>query len=186
MVVSIFIHWKSNTSFLLLVYIIPPLINFYGERFAVAQLIKWGYASLVSSGAPVAPGVDVAPLIQPPVVAGLIIVNFIFLIFHVFLSEFVGGVVAGGVAGGVVAGGVAGGAVFDANKSQFVGGVQTKFRKFKPRYPQTLEEDSSYDLPPEKPSYGSSKPNYGRDLDYGGTRDQTVYPQGGPPRSGGY
>ena len=49
-----------------LVYIIPPLINFYGQRFAVAQLIKWGYASLVSSGAPVGPGLDVAPLVQPP------------------------------------------------------------------------------------------------------------------------
>ncbi len=49
-----------------LVYIIPPLINFYGQRFAVAQLIKWGYASLVSSGAPPPPNIDVAPLVQPP------------------------------------------------------------------------------------------------------------------------
>lgn len=53
-------------------YIIPPIINFYGQRFAVAQLIKWGYASLVSSGVPPPPAVNVAPLVQPgpPVVAG--------------------------------------------------------------------------------------------------------------------
>jgi hypothetical protein len=51
-------------------YIIPPLINFFGQRFAVAQLIKWGYASLVSSGAPVGPGVDVAPLVQPAPAGG--------------------------------------------------------------------------------------------------------------------
>ncbi len=43
----------------------PPLINFYGQRFAVAQLIKWGYASLVSSGAPPPPNVNIAPLVQP-------------------------------------------------------------------------------------------------------------------------
>jgi len=41
------------------------LINFYGQRFAVAQLIKWGYASLVSSGVPPPPNVNVAPLVQP-------------------------------------------------------------------------------------------------------------------------
>jgi len=41
------------------------LINFYGQRFAVAQLIKWGYASLVSSGVPPPPAVNVAPLVQP-------------------------------------------------------------------------------------------------------------------------
>jgi hypothetical protein len=54
----------------------PPLINFYGQRFAVAQLIKWGYASLVSSGAPPPPGVNVAPLVQPPP-PGLMIVLFV-------------------------------------------------------------------------------------------------------------
>jgi len=140
------------------IFIIPPLINFYGERFAVAQLIKWGYASLVSSGAPVGPGVDVAPLVHPPPAGGV-------------------------VAGGAVAGG--GGVVFDSSKSQFVGGVQTKFKKFKPRYPQTLEEGGDYDSSGNS-SPGSSKPNYGSNLDYGGTRDQNVYPQGGPPKYGGY
>jgi len=54
------------------IYIIPPLINFYGERFAVAQLIKWGYASLVSSGAPPPPNINVAPLVQPAPGAGVV------------------------------------------------------------------------------------------------------------------
>jgi len=51
------------------------LINFYGQRFAVAQLIKWGYASLVSGGTPPPPNLNVAPLVQPP--PGLMIVDFI-------------------------------------------------------------------------------------------------------------
>jgi hypothetical protein len=59
------------------------LINFYGQRFAVAQLIKWGYASLVSSGAPPPPNVDVAPLVQPPP-PGLMIVRFISSNFYLF------------------------------------------------------------------------------------------------------
>ncbi len=67
---------KKNTLICLLVYIIPPLINFYGQRFAVAQLIKWGYASLVSTGGPPPPNVDVAPLVQPT--PGLIIVYIIY------------------------------------------------------------------------------------------------------------
>jgi hypothetical protein len=46
-------------------YILPPLINYYGQRFSVAQLIKWGYASLVSSGERPPASVDVATLVQP-------------------------------------------------------------------------------------------------------------------------
>jgi len=52
-------------KFYSIVYIIPPVINFYGERFSIAQLIASGYVSLVSSGAPPPPAVDVAPLVQP-------------------------------------------------------------------------------------------------------------------------
>lgn len=51
-------------------YIIPPVINFYGQRFAIAELIVSGYASLVSSGAPPPPAVNVAPLVQPGAVTG--------------------------------------------------------------------------------------------------------------------
>jgi hypothetical protein len=58
------------------------LINFYGQRFAVAQLIKWGYASLVSTGAPPPPNVDVAPLVQPA--PGLMIVYILFSNFYLF------------------------------------------------------------------------------------------------------
>ena len=60
-----------------LVFIIPPLINFNGRRFAVAQLIKWGYASLVSSGAPILPGVDVGPLVPPPIPGLMISIDFL-------------------------------------------------------------------------------------------------------------
>jgi len=126
------------------------LINFYGQRFAVAQLIKWGYASLVSSGAPVGPGVDVAPLVQPAPA---------------------GGVVAAGVAGG------AGGGpspTFDSNKARFNGGVKTDFRDFKPRYSQTLEEGGSGNYGPP-----AARSNYGADSNYGGTNNQQVYAQGG-------
>lgn len=45
--------------------VLPPLINFFGQRFAVAQLIKWGYASLVSTGLPPGPGLNAFPLVQP-------------------------------------------------------------------------------------------------------------------------
>ncbi len=41
------------------------MINFYGQRFSIAELIASGYVSLVSSGAPPPPAVDVAPLVQP-------------------------------------------------------------------------------------------------------------------------
>lgn len=71
---------NSNTVYCPLVIIIPPIINFYGRRFAVAQLIKWGYASLVSSGAPIGPGVDVGPLVQPgPPGLIFILIKFSFL-----------------------------------------------------------------------------------------------------------
>ncbi|CAF1473544.1 unnamed protein product [Adineta steineri] len=52
------------------VYIIPPVINFYGRMTSVAELISSGYASLVSSGAPPPPAVNVAPLVQPGPVVG--------------------------------------------------------------------------------------------------------------------
>ncbi|CAF0957387.1 unnamed protein product [Adineta ricciae] len=52
------------------VYILPPVINFYGKLISIAQLVASGYASLVSSGAPPPPAVDVAPLVQPGPVVG--------------------------------------------------------------------------------------------------------------------
>jgi hypothetical protein len=110
-------------------YIIPPLINFYGQRFAVAQLIKWGYASLVSSGGPPPPNINVAPLVQPAP--------------------------PGGVAAGVVGAPPAGPTpVYDSKQARFVGGVQTNYPEFKspgnsgprPRYNQ------QYNVP--RNSYG--------------------------------
>ena len=41
------------------------MINFYGQMFSVAELIASGFASLVSSGAPPPPALDVAPLVRP-------------------------------------------------------------------------------------------------------------------------
>ncbi|CAF1604687.1 unnamed protein product [Adineta ricciae] len=145
------------------IYILPPLINFYGKRFAVAQLIKWGYASLVSSGAPPPPNVNVAPLVQPaaaPVPAASPNVpppsnnqpppdNA---------------------------------PSYDTKKNRFVGGVQTDFPDFKPRYSQTIGEKDY--------GYGNNRPanrnTYGSDPTYGGTGRQEVYPQGGPRSGGGY
>jgi len=51
-------------------YIIPPVINFYGDLISIAELIASGYASLVSTGAPPPPAVNVAPLVQPGPVVG--------------------------------------------------------------------------------------------------------------------
>nr|ACD88937.1 hypothetical protein [Adineta vaga] len=115
------------------IYILPPLINFYGHRFAVAQLIKWGYASLVSSGAPPPPNVNVAPLVQP---------------------------VPAGVAGGASAQPAP---TYDSKKNRFVGGVKTDFPDFKPRYSQTIEERGGRygnDRSVNQNAYGSGS-NYG-------------------------
>ncbi|CAF1082072.1 unnamed protein product [Rotaria magnacalcarata] len=46
------------------VYILPPVVNFYGDIYSVAELIANGYASLVSTGAPPPPSVDVSPFVQ--------------------------------------------------------------------------------------------------------------------------
>ncbi|CAF2766104.1 unnamed protein product [Rotaria sp. Silwood2] len=52
------------------VYILPPVVNFYGKVYSVGQLIASGYASLVSTGGPPPPAVDVAPLVQTGAVVG--------------------------------------------------------------------------------------------------------------------
>jgi len=57
-----FIHF---IVFFFIVYIIPPVINMYGQMFSIAQLIASGYCSLVSSGVPPPPAVNVAPLVSP-------------------------------------------------------------------------------------------------------------------------
>ncbi len=70
------------------------------------------------------------------------------------------------------------GPTYDANKGRFNGGVKTDFPNFKPRYSQTLDEGDS--------NYGSSSnSNSGVNSNYGGTRNQQVYPQGGPQNGGG-
>ncbi|CAF2120464.1 unnamed protein product [Rotaria magnacalcarata] len=97
-------------------YILPPLINFYGQRFSVAQLIKWGYASLVSSGTPPPPNVDVAPFVQPQPV-----------------TQFFG------------ASNARSAPLFDERKVQFTNDVQTNFVYVKPRYSDTIDEGSNSD-----------------------------------------
>ncbi|CAF1475850.1 unnamed protein product [Adineta ricciae] len=47
------------------VYILPPVINFFGRRFSIADLIASGYASLVSSGAPPTGPINMMPYFQP-------------------------------------------------------------------------------------------------------------------------
>ena len=63
------------------------------------------------------------------------------------------------------------GPVYNSHKGRFVGGVKTDFRDFKPRYSQTLEEEGD--------SYYAPAPPRNIDTNYGGTRNQQVYPQGG-------
>jgi len=57
------------------------VINFYGKLISVAQLIASGYASLVSSGAPPPPAVNVAPLVQPGPGKYLCLINFQLILF---------------------------------------------------------------------------------------------------------
>ncbi|CAF4069623.1 unnamed protein product [Adineta steineri] len=52
------------------VYIIPPLINFYGQMFSVAELIASGYASLVSSGVPPTGNFNMMPFFLPQPLIG--------------------------------------------------------------------------------------------------------------------
>ena len=161
----------------LLVYVLPPLINFYGQRFAVAQLIKWGYASLVSSGIPPPPNVNVAPLVQP--VPGLLLISVQKSITELDASLLLfaaGGVVQAGVVGSP--GGPAPG--FDAGRGRFNGGVKTEFSSFKPRYSDVIYEDDNR-------SYKSGpRNNYGGDSNYGGTNKQQVYAQGEQRNAGAY
>jgi len=127
-------------------YVIPPLINFYGKLFAVAQLIKWGYASLVSTGAPPPPNVNVAPLVQPPPPPP---------------PPPVGGpVVDAPVAGSSASGN-------GATKDQFIEGVKTDFASFKPRPSYGQEENRNYQ--------SSNRNNYGSDTNYGGQQDNRNY-----------
>lgn len=69
---------------------------------------------------------------------------------------------------------------YNSKTARFNGGVKTNFRDFKPQYSQVIEEGGSsyYDRP--------SGPNYGPDTNYGGSRNQQIYPQGGPRGAGGY
>jgi len=48
-----------------LVYILPPIINTYGELFSVAQLMSLGYASFVSSGKPPKGPIDMTSFFYP-------------------------------------------------------------------------------------------------------------------------
>ncbi|CAF0846905.1 unnamed protein product [Adineta steineri] len=58
------------------VYIIPPVINFYGKMFSVAELIVSGYASLVSSGVPPTGPINMMSYFQPTPLYGAGIPRF--------------------------------------------------------------------------------------------------------------
>jgi len=64
-------------------------------------------------------------------------------------------------------------------KLRFNGGVKTDFPNFKPRYPQGIEDGGNRNNGPP------SGQNYGVDSDYGGSRNQQIYPQGGQQGGGG-
>mgnify|MGYP006904174190 FL=1 len=63
-IIVLLIHIKK-VNILVLVYIIPPVINMFGQMFSIGELIASGYASLVSSGAiPIGP-INMLPFFQP-------------------------------------------------------------------------------------------------------------------------
>jgi len=112
-------------------YIIPPVISFYGKLFSVAQLIAWGYCSLVSTGAPIPPSINVAPLVRP------------------------GGVVGPGVPPpNVATGGFAGGV--KTNFSNFKSTQNTKVNTYQAPPPNPKPyNNNNYQAPPPKPKgYG--------------------------------
>ncbi|CAF1125634.1 unnamed protein product [Adineta steineri] len=47
------------------IYILPPLINFYGKMFSIAELIVSGYASLVSNGGEQSGPINILSYFQP-------------------------------------------------------------------------------------------------------------------------
>lgn len=150
---------------------LPPLINFYGQRFAVAQLIKWGYASLVSTGVPPPPNVNIAPLVQPaPGMLPLSVEKNITELDASSLLFAVGGVIQAGVVGSP--GGPAPG--YDASRGRFRDGVRTEFASFKPRYSDVIYEDD------DRASKSGPQNNYG------GSNNQQVNAQGEQRNAGAY
>ncbi|CAF1307125.1 unnamed protein product [Adineta steineri] len=59
-----FIYSKSS------VYVIPPLINRYGKRFSIAELIAAGYASFYSNGKRQSENFDIITIYQPSPLSG--------------------------------------------------------------------------------------------------------------------
>ena len=59
-----FLFKNNEIIFVFLVYIIPPLVNFYGKSFSIAELIDSGYASLVSDGGPLT-DLDMGTIFRP-------------------------------------------------------------------------------------------------------------------------
>jgi hypothetical protein len=48
------------TFLLFIVYILPPLINFYRKAFSVAELLAYGYVTFLRNGVPTPPQFDIA------------------------------------------------------------------------------------------------------------------------------
>lgn len=97
------------------------MINFFGQRFAVAQLIKWGYASLVSTGIAPGPGFNALPLVEQPGAPGLIIRTFSFHFDETLnLFSFSGAAAPPKIP-------------YDAKSGQYNGGVTTNYGSFKPK-----------------------------------------------------
>jgi hypothetical protein len=99
------------------------LINFYGRLISVAELIASGYASLVSTGLPPPPAVDVAPLVLPGPGKNKWYFSCSFLFIYII-------VVGPGVP------------VINPVTGGFKGGVRTAYREFAhPKYPKFIDED---------------------------------------------
>jgi hypothetical protein len=55
---------KVDNEYMFIVYVLPSLINRFGKRFSIAELIASGYASLFSSGVRPSGIIDMVPLFQ--------------------------------------------------------------------------------------------------------------------------
>ena len=50
---------------MILAYIIPPMINFYGKSFSIGELIVKGYATVFRNGLPIPSYFDITSFINP-------------------------------------------------------------------------------------------------------------------------
>lgn len=108
-------------------------MNFYGQRFAVAQLLQWGYASLNNNGASLSPSVDVSGFVQPAPPGKRIT-------FYLFFNEYLFIFLLVAVNTNVMGTNPAPGLVYDERQARFNGEIKSNFVYVKPQYEKVIYE----------------------------------------------